>query len=148
MSLALRFQSVAIAATIFLIALSLIAPAIAAADTGNPAPIITMPANDTSLASIAAHGTIAPQSSIEKLGNKEITLFRIESNQTTVPGPRSMAFGPRYIQLTTNIGALLLITAGACFVVLAFVIYRRRKARAMEVDTRENTPENGDEKQD
>ena len=147
MNLTLRFWRAAIAATIFLIALSLIAPAIPAADTGNPAPIITMPANDTSLASIAAHGIIAPQSSIEKLGNKEITLFRFESNQTTFPGPRSMAFGPRYFQLTTNIGALLIITAGACVAVLAFVIYRRRKARVNEVDTRENTPENGDKKQ-
>ena len=143
----LRYRRAANAATIFLIALSLIAPAISAADTGNPAPIITMPANDTSLASIAAHDTIAPQSSFEKLGNQEITLFRFESNQTTFPGPRSMAFGPRYIQLTTNIGVLLIISAAACIVVLAFVIYRRRKARATEVDTRENTPEKGDEKQ-
>ena len=143
----MRFRRAAIAVTIVLIALSLIAPAIAAADTGNPAPIITMPANDTSLASVTAHGTIAPQSSFEKLGNQEITLFRFESNQTTFPGPRSMAFGPRYIQLTTNVGALLIITAGACIVVLAFAFYRRRKAGATEAGTRENTPENGDEKQ-
>ena len=147
MNLTLRFWRAAIAATIFLIALSLIAPAIAAADTGTPAPIITMPANDTSLASIAAHGTIAPQSSFEKLGNKEITLFRFESNQTTFPGPRSMAFGPRYIQLTTNAGTLALISAATGIAVLAFVIYRRRKAGATEVDTSENTPEKGDEKQ-
>jgi len=59
-----------------------------------------------------------------------------------------MAFGPRYIQLTMNVGALLLISAAACVVVLAFVIYRRRKARATEADTRENIPETGDEKQD
>ena len=143
----LRYRRAANAATIFLIGLCLIASAIASADTRTPAPIITMPANDTSLVSIAAHGTIAPQSSFEKMGNQEITLFRIESNQTTFPGPRSMAFGPRYIQLTTNIGALLIISAAACIVVLAFVIYRRRKARVNEVDTRENTPENGDEKQ-
>ena len=149
MNLSLRFRRAANAATIFLIALSLIAPAIAAADTGTPAPIITMPlANDTSHTSITAHGTIAPQSSIEKLGNKEITLFRFESNQTTFPGPRSMAFGPRYIQLTTNAGTLALISAATCIVVLAFVFYRRRKARATEDDTIENTPENGDEKQD
>ena len=147
MNLPMRFRRAAIAAAIFLIALSLIAPAIAAADTGNPAPIVTMPANDTSLASIAAHGTIAPQSSFEKLGNQQITLFRFESNQTTFPGPRSMAFGPRYIQLTTNAGTLALISAATCIVVLAFVIYRRRKARASEVDTRENMPENGDKKQ-
>jgi hypothetical protein len=81
------------------------------------------------------------------MGNKEITLFRFESNQTTFPGPRSMAFGPRYIQLTTNAGTLVIITAGACVMILAFVIYRRRKARATEVDTRENTQENGEEKQ-
>jgi len=143
----LRFRRAVIAATIFLIAVSLIAPAIAAADTGTPAPIITMPANDTSLASVAAHGTIAPQSSIEKLGNKEITLFRFESNQTSFPGPRSMAFGPRYIQLTTNVGALLIFFAAACVVVLAFVIDRSRKAGATEAGTTENTPENGDEKQ-
>ena len=141
-----RYQIVTIA-VIFLLSLSICIPTLAAADTGNPAPIITMPANDTSLASIAAHGTIAPQSPFEKLGNKEITIFRFESNQTTFPGPRSMAFGPRYIQLTTNIGALLLISAGACVVILVFVIYRRRKARATEADTRENTPENDDEKQ-
>jgi hypothetical protein len=147
MNISLRFRRAANAATIFLIALSLIAPAIAAADTGTPAPIITMLANDTSLASVAAHGTIAPQSSIDKLGNKEITLFRFESNQTTFPGPRSMAFGPRYIQLTTNVGALLIFFAAACVMVLTFVIYRRRKARATEDDTIENTPENGDEKQ-
>ncbi|MCX6692320.1 MAG: hypothetical protein NTW33_09820 [Methanoregula sp.] len=148
MNFPLRFRRAAIAATIFLIALSIITPAIAAADTGNPVPTITMPDNDTSLASIAAYdGTIAPQSSFEKLGNQEITLFRFESNQTTFPGPRSMAFGPRYIQLTTNIGALLLISAAACIVVLAFVIYRRRKAGATEADTSENTPENSDEKQ-
>ena len=147
MNLTLRFWRAAIAATIFLIALSLIAPAIPAADTGNPAPIITMPANDTSLASIAAHGIIAPQSSIEKLGNKEITLFRFESNQTTFPGPRSMAFGPRYIQLTTNIGALLIFSAAACIAILASVFYRRRNARATEGNALKNTPENGDEKQ-
>jgi len=147
MNLPMRFRRAAIAAAIFLIALSLIAPAIAAADTGNPAPIVTMPANDTSLASIAAHGTIAPQSSFEKLGNQQITLFRFESNQTTFPGPRSMAFGPRYIQLTTNAGTLLLITAGACIAVLAFVIYRRRKAPTNADESIENTPDNGDEKQ-
>jgi hypothetical protein len=143
----LRCRRAALTATIILIALSLIAPAIAAADTGTPAPIITMPANDTSLASVTAHGTIAPQSSFEKLGNQEITLFRFESNQTTFPGPRSMAFGPRYIQLTTNVGALLILFTAVCVVVLAFVICRRRKARAMEAGTTENTPGNGDEKQ-
>jgi|GEM_PF-963509 len=143
----LRCRSAANIATIFLIALSLIAPTIVAAETGTPAPIITIPANDTSIASIAAHGTIAPQSSFEKMGNQQITLFRFESNQTTFPGPRSMAFGPRYIQLTTNMGTLFLLTAGACVVILVFVIYRRRKARATEVDSIENTPENGDEKQ-
>jgi hypothetical protein len=147
MNIPMRFRRAAIAATIFLIVLSLIDPAIAAADTGNPAPIITMPANDTALASVAAHGTIAPQSPFEKMGNKEITLFRFESNQTTFPGPRSMAFGPRYIQLTTNAGTLVIITAGACVAVLAFVNYRRRKAGATEAGTRENTPDNGDEKQ-
>jgi hypothetical protein len=147
MSLPLRFRRAAIDVTIFLIALSLIAPAIAAAETGAPATIVTMPANDTSLASIAAYGTIVPQSSLEKLGNKEITLFRFESNQTSFPGPRSMAFGPRYIQLTTNAGTLALISAATCIVVLAFVIYRRRKARVTDADTNEKTPENGDEKQ-
>lgn len=140
MSLLLRFRRVEIAGPIFLIALSLITPAIAAADTGTPAPIITMHANDTSLASITAHGAITQQSSFEKLGTKEITLFRFESNQSTFPGPRSMAFGPRYIQLTTNIGTFFLLTATACVAVLAFVICRRRKARATEVDTRENAP--------
>ena len=150
MNLLLRFRRAAIAATIFLIALSLIAPAIAAADTGNLAPITTMPANNTPLAELAAHGTIAPQSSFEKLGNREITLFRFEMNNATFPGPRDMAFGPRYIQLTTNIGALLIITAAACVAVLAFVIYRRRKAAANAdaEDIIDNAPENGDEKQD
>ena len=147
MNIPLRFRRAALAATVFLTALSLIAPAITAADTGAPAPLVTMPANDTSLASVAAHGTIAPQSSFEKLGNQQITLFRFESNQTTFPGPRSMGFGPRYIQLTTNVGALLIFFATTCIVVLAFVFYWRRKARATEHDTRENTPENGDEKQ-
>jgi len=50
MNLPLRFRRTAITATVFLIARSLIAPAITAADTGNLAPITTMPANDTSLA--------------------------------------------------------------------------------------------------
>ncbi|WAC04608.1 MAG: hypothetical protein OS112_09105 [Methanoregula sp.] len=144
----IRCQRAALAATIILIALSLIAPAIAATNTGTPAPVTTMPMNDTSLAELAARGTIVPQSSLEKLGNTEITLFRFEVNNSTFPGPRDMAFGPRYIQMTTNVGSLFIFFAAACVVVLAFVICRRRKARVTQVDTTENTPENGDEKQD
>jgi len=147
MNLPLWFWRAAPAATIFLIALCLIVPAIAAADTGNPAPIVTIPANNISLVSIAATGTIAPQSSFEKLCNQKITLFRLESNQTSFPGPRSMAFGPRYIQLTTNAGTLIILFTAACIAVLAYALYRRRTARASTEDSSENMPENGDEKQ-
>ena len=54
--------------------------------------------------------------------------------------------GTRSLMATTLPSRVILRTA-ACIAILAFVIYRRGKARATEADTRENTPENGDEKQ-
>jgi cbb3-type cytochrome oxidase subunit 3 len=144
MSLTIRKYQIATIAIIFLLFLSIYIPALAAGDI--PSPLITVPANDTSLSGIGAHGTGVPVSSLRK--EDTITLFRLESNQTTFPGPRSMAFGPRYIQLTTNLPTLLLLLmAGACVAVLAFVFCRRRKARVTEGDTIENKPDNGDKKQ-
>jgi len=126
MNLPLRFRRAALAATIFLIALSLIAPAIAAADTGNLAPITTMPAaNDTSLASIAANETGVPLSALHDSGT--ITLFRFEVNNATFPGPRDMAFGPRYIELKTNPATLVILIVAAAAIVSAVLWYRKRK---------------------
>ncbi len=125
MNLPLRFRRAALAATIFLIALSLIAPAIAAPDTVTPAPIVTMPANDTSLASIAANETGVPLSALHDSGT--ITLFRFEVNNATFPGPRDMAFGPRYIELKTNPATLVILIVAAAAIVSAVLWYRKRK---------------------
>jgi hypothetical protein len=123
-------------AALFLITLSLIVPLISAINIQEPVPAGTMPANDTSLSAVAPHGPGVPLSSFKK--QEEITLFRFELNQTTFPGPRSMAFGPRSIQLTASPALLIilgiLVVAGGA---VLFVMFRQRKAKEMESDDSE-----------
>jgi len=123
-------QTVPLAA-IILIALSMIVPLIAAADIQEAEPAGTIPVNDTLLSTVAVHGTSAPLSSFGK--QEEISLFRFELNQTTFPGPRSMAFGPRSIQLTASPATLIVLVIGV-FVggVALFIIYKRKKAAETE----------------
>jgi hypothetical protein len=127
-------------AAIFIIMLSMIVPLISAADIRD-APLTTaVPINDTPLYTVATHGPSAPLSSFEK--QEEITFFRIELNQTTFPGPRSMAFGPRYIQLTASPAPLIVLVIGVFVVGVAlFIIYKRKKAGESEsVSTEEESP--------
>jgi hypothetical protein len=123
-------------AALFLVTLSLIVPVISAAGTQEPAPATPVPLNDTSLFSAAAHGPGAPLSSFGK--QEEITLYRFELNQTTFPGPRSMAFGPRYIQLTTSPATLIIlgisVVAGGA---VLLVMFRKRKSGESASDNRE-----------
>ena len=134
-------------AALFLVTLSLIVPVISAAGTQEPAPATTVPLNDTSLFSAAAHGPGAPLSSFGK--QEEIILYRFELNQTTFPGPRSMAFGPRSIQLTTSPALLIIlgisVVAGGA---VLFVMFRQRKAKEMESDDSEEvSTEDGGKKE-
>jgi hypothetical protein len=134
-------------AALFLVTLSLIVPVISAAGTQEPAPATPVPLNDTSLFSAAAHGPGAPLSSFGK--QEEIILYRFELNQTTFPGPRSMAFGPRYIQLTTSPAVLIIlgisVVAGGA---VLFVMFRQRKAKEMESgDSEEVSTEDEREKE-
>ncbi len=49
--------------------------------------------------------------------------------------------------VTTPLHGPVIYKTAACIAVLAFVIYRRRKAAENAKDSIENIPENGDEKQ-
>jgi hypothetical protein len=123
----MRAHQTVLLAALFLITLSMIVSLISAADIQGSDPAMTMPVNDTPLSTVAAHGTGAPLSSFEK--QEEITLYRFELNQTTFPGPRSMTFGPRYIQMTTSPATIIILFAGVFAVCGAlFVMYRRKKA--------------------
>ena len=128
---ALKISRIATTTALFLITLSLIVPLIPAADILEAGPAGTMPANDTPLSTVAVLGTSAPLSSFGK--QEEITLFRFELNQTTFPGPRSMAFSPRYIQFTASPATLIVLVIGV-FVggVALFIIYKRKKAAETE----------------
>jgi hypothetical protein len=123
-------------AALFLITISLIVPLISAINIQEPVPADTMPANDTSLSAVAPHGPGVPLSSFGK--QEEITLYRFELNQTTFPGPRSMAFGPRYIQLTTSPATLIIlgisVVAGGA---VLLVMFRKRKSGESASDNRE-----------
>jgi hypothetical protein len=137
----MRISRTATTATLFLIMLSMIVPLISAADIQEAEPAGTMPVNDTPLSTVAVHGTSAPLSSFAKEG--EITLFRFDLNQTTFPGPRSMAFGPRYIQLTTSPATLIVLGTGV-FVggAALYIFYKRKKAGEIEsVSTEEESEE-------
>ena len=127
----MRAHQTVLLAAFILITLSLIIPMIPAADSVEAEFAGTMPANDTPLSTVAVHGTSAPLSSFGKQG--EITLFRFELNQTTFPGPRSMAFGPRSIQLTASPATLIILGTGI-FVggVALYILYKRKKAAATE----------------
>jgi hypothetical protein len=127
----MRISRTATSTAIILIALSMIVPLIPAADSVEAGPAGTIPANDMPLSTVAVHGTSAPLSSFEK--QEEITLFRFELNQTTFPGPRSMAFGPRSIQLTAG-PATLIILGTSIFVGggALCIIYKRKKAAETE----------------
>jgi len=127
----MRAHQTVLLAALFLITLSLIFPLIPAADSVEAEPAGTMPANDTPLSTVAVHGTSAPLSSFEKQG--EITLFRFELNQTTFPGPRSMAFGPRSIQLTASPATLIVLGTGIFVGGGALcILYKRKKAKETE----------------
>ncbi len=123
----MRISRTATTAALFLIMLSMIVPIISAADIQEAVPAGTMPVNDTSLSSAAIRGPGASLSSFAK--QEEITLYRFELDQTTFLGPRSMAFGPRSIQLTTSPASLIIlgigIVAGGA---VLFVMFRQRKS--------------------
>ena len=127
----MRISRIATSTAIILIALSIIIPQIPAADIQEAEPAGTIPVNDTLLFTVAAHGTSAPLSSFKEEG--DITLFRFELNQTTFPGPRSMAFGPRSIQLTASPATLIVLVAGI-FVGggALYILYKRKKAKETE----------------
>ena len=128
---ALKISRIATTTALILITLSLIIPLIPAADILEAGPAVTMPVNDTPLSTVAVHGTSAPLSSFEKQG--EITLFRFELNQTTFPGPRSMAFGPRSIQLKASPATLIILGNGVFVGGAALcIIYKRKKAKETE----------------
>jgi hypothetical protein len=137
----------AIITAILLLFVSLAIPAIAAAGmSGAVPPAIELPVNDTPIFSTGGPGNRAP--AIHHEPEPLITLLRLDWNATDFPGPRSMAFGPRYIEFSANSRALLILAAGAGIAVLAFVVYRRRKIGAVTAETVKEAPENGDEKQD
>ena len=126
----MRAHQTVLLAAFILITLSLIIPMIPAADSVEAEFAGTMPANDTPLSTVAVHGTSAPLSSFEK--QEEITLFRFELNQTT-PGPRSMAFGPRSIQLTASPATLIVLGTGIFVGGGALcILYKRKKAKETE----------------
>ena len=133
----IRTESCPRAAVLFLLLLCL-ASGIAAAGMAPP-PFITVPANDTPLAEATAHGPSVPLSAFET--PKTITLLSLESNQTTFPGPRDMAFGPRSIRLTTDLPTLTLLVAAGCLVVAASILFRRKKALKESEKTAEGGPE-------
>jgi len=127
----MRAHQTVLLAALILITLSMIVPLIPAADILEAGPAGTMPVNDTPLSTVAVHGTSAPLSSFEKQG--EITLFRFELNQTTFPGPRSMAFGPRSIQLTASPATLIVLGTGIFVGGGALcILYKRKKAKETE----------------
>jgi len=143
----MQTRTAATTAALFLVTLCLIVPVISADGTQEPAPAAPVPVNDTALFSAVAHGPDAPLTSFGK--QDEITLFRFEMNQTTFPGPRSMAFGPRFIQLTTSPAPLIilgiLVVAGGA---VLFVMFRQRKAKVMESDDSEEvSTEDGGKKE-
>jgi len=128
---AMKIRRIATTTTLILTTLSLIIPQIPAADIQVAEPAGTIPVNDTLLSAVAVHGTSAPLSSFEK--QDEITLFRIELNQTTFPGPRSMAFGPRSIQLTASPASLIILIIGFLAAGVALpILYKPRKAGQSE----------------
>jgi len=127
----MRAHQTVLLAALFLITLSLIIPLIPAAGSVEAEPAGTLPVNNTPLSTVAVHGTSAPLSSFGK--QEEITLFRFELNQTTFPGPRSMAFGPRFIQLTASPATLIILGTGIVVGGGAlFILYKRRKAGEVE----------------
>jgi hypothetical protein len=143
----MRAHQTVILAALFLITLSMIVPLISAADIEEAEPARTMPVNDTPLSTVAAHGTGAPLSSFEK--QEVITLFRFELNQTTFPGPRSMAFGPRYIQLTASPATLIILGTGVFVGGAALcILYKRKKAGEIENASTEEESEEDREKRE
>lgn len=143
----MRIGRITTIATIIIIMLSMIVPLISAADIVEAGHAGTLPVNDTPRYTVAVHGTSVPLSSFGE--QEEITLFRFELNQSTFPGPRSMAFGPRYIQLTASPATLIILVTGAfAGVVALFIIYKRKKAGEPEnVSTEEESKEDREKRE-
>jgi hypothetical protein len=120
--------------------------AFAADDSGSRALTTTVPVNETTNFSTGSFGGRGPSEYHEP--EPSITLFRFELPQTEYPGPREMAFGPRYIQLTTNPPTLVIIGIAAAIAVMLWVIRRRRNAVADTGDETGDVPAAGNEKRD
>lgn len=58
---------------------------------------------------------------------KPVTLFRAEWNETSLPGPRYMAFGPSVIAVTIDPLLLVVILAIVALCGLAWYIFRHRQ---------------------
>ena len=120
---------------LFLLSFLLFTATVTAAD-----PVMTssagLPLNNTSLSGAAAPGTPGPLTALE---HKEVvTLLDLESDQAVFPGPRSMAFGPRYIRLTSDLPTLFIVAAIICLGVFAALLYRRKKGGNREAEGEES----------
>ncbi len=74
--------------------------------------------------SLLANASVAGVNVVYKEPEPLITLLRIESNETSFPGPRSMAFGPRWIGFSAGTRTLLVVATVLCIAVLAFILFR------------------------
>jgi hypothetical protein len=135
----MRIGRITTIATIIIIMLSMIVLVIPAAGIVEAEHTGTRPVNDTPLYTVAVHGTSVPLSSFGE--QEEITLFRFELNQSTFPGPRSMAFGPRYIQLTASPATLIVFgSIGFAGGAALYILYNRKKAgETQSVSTEEES---------
>jgi len=60
-------------------------------------------------------------------GPTPITIFRVELNQTTLPGPRDMGFGPSVIDLTIAPQLLAVIFLIVLICLIAGFVWKRRE---------------------
>jgi hypothetical protein len=71
-------------------------------------------------------------------GPTPVTIFRAEINESTLPGPRYMAFGPSVIGLFIDPGMLAVIFAIVLVCLVTwFVILRKRKTDSGDEDQKE-----------
>lgn len=82
--------------------------------------------------SIPENQTLQPwpsQNQINITGTQEpmITLVLLQSNNTKMPGPRDMAFGPSSIMITSNRSSLVAVTLATIILLAGFIIFMRRR---------------------
>jgi len=76
------------------------------------------------------NGTLPNTSMLERFGANPtpVTIYRLELEETSLPGPREMAYGPRLIALALDPRLIAVLVAGCAIIAGVWYLFTRKKA--------------------